>query len=253
MTTNVNYLYFLDYVKKNFDYKKIKVLDFGCGKGEIVELLLENDIDVVGLDVYEYNDDLKKEKSDIFEDKKIIPVKINTKFPFEDNTFDLIISNMVFEHVENIKFTASELNRVLKKDGAMYHHFPCKDTWREGHVLITFSHWFSKNSKVRYYYMYLMRLLGFGMTRPQYKTTKDFVKDSCRILDDLCCYRKKKEILKYFSNYTFASKEIEYIKFRGKENSLISFIIKLKIFNKTISWLFVKLAFSAIEMKRKNT
>lgn len=44
-------------------------------------------------------------------------IKPNEKLPFEDNSFDLIYSDYVFEHIENPEKVCTELNRILKKDG----------------------------------------------------------------------------------------------------------------------------------------
>ena len=38
-------------------------------------------------------------------------------WPWEDNTFDVVISTEVFEHLEYPFITANEVYRVLKKDG----------------------------------------------------------------------------------------------------------------------------------------
>ncbi len=39
------------------------------------------------------------------------------RLPFEDKTFDIVISNRVFEHVKNYSSSLSEINRVLKPGG----------------------------------------------------------------------------------------------------------------------------------------
>lgn len=47
---------------------------------------------------------------------------------FPDNTFDLVVSHEVFEHLENIEATVNELHRVLKPDGITYiyvHNHTC--------------------------------------------------------------------------------------------------------------------------------
>ncbi len=39
------------------------------------------------------------------------------KFPFEDNSFDVVISGSTFEHIPYFWLTAQEIQRVLKKGG----------------------------------------------------------------------------------------------------------------------------------------
>ena len=50
----------------------------------------------------------------------------NFKIPFENNSFDLVISTSVFEHVFNKEEAFREIKRVLKKDGLAIHNFPSK-------------------------------------------------------------------------------------------------------------------------------
>lgn len=49
-------------------------------------------------------------------DEKVI-IKIGESLPFEDESFDLIISDYTFEHVQNPGEVASEFGRILKKGG----------------------------------------------------------------------------------------------------------------------------------------
>ena len=52
--------------------------------------------------------------SEFYKDKKFI--KLNAKeLPFENNQFDFVIASHVMEHVKDIKFFISELERVSKK------------------------------------------------------------------------------------------------------------------------------------------
>jgi ubiquinone/menaquinone biosynthesis C-methylase UbiE len=44
--------------------------------------------------------------------------------PFRDNSFDVVVSINVFEHVEDIYHTMAECKRVLRPGGLMFLHFP---------------------------------------------------------------------------------------------------------------------------------
>ena len=52
--------------------------------------------------------------SKFYKDKKFIKLE-NKKLPFENNQFDFVIASHVMEHVKDVKFFISELERVLKK------------------------------------------------------------------------------------------------------------------------------------------
>lgn len=49
-----------------------------------------------------------------------------SKLPFTDNTFDLVTSNMVFEHLQEPQIQMSEIFRVLKPGGTLIFHTPNK-------------------------------------------------------------------------------------------------------------------------------
>lgn len=85
-----------------------KTLDVGCGTKPYEKYF--NSSEYIGL---EKDTTIHKEvsKADFFYD--------GNKFPFNDNEFDSIVTNQVFEHVFNPDQFLSEINRVLKKDGKL--------------------------------------------------------------------------------------------------------------------------------------
>jgi len=82
--------------------EKIKVLDFGCGMKPFSKYF-SNCEEYIGVDIYR--------------GKVVDVVYDGVKLPFPDNSFDLIISSSVLEHVEDINACISEANRVLKPNG----------------------------------------------------------------------------------------------------------------------------------------
>ena len=89
-----------NYIQKILsENKSWKVLDIGCG-------YTANEYANTICDV--------QDLSNFYKDKEFI--KLNDKnLPFEDNNFDFVIASHVIEHVEDIKFFISELERVSKK------------------------------------------------------------------------------------------------------------------------------------------
>lgn len=93
-------------------FKGGKILDVGASPFHITYCLKKSGYDVIGLDI-------EPTKFRKFINKYNLPVErcdIETqKFPFKDNSFDLVIFNEVFEHLRiDPIFTLKEINRVLK-------------------------------------------------------------------------------------------------------------------------------------------
>jgi ubiquinone/menaquinone biosynthesis C-methylase UbiE len=87
------------------------VLDAGCGHGNyIIDELRDKFSSAIGIDVAPEVMD-----KNVCLDKTIVG-NIES-LPFENNTFDLIISLWVFEHVENPQKVYTEIARVLKPGG----------------------------------------------------------------------------------------------------------------------------------------
>jgi SAM-dependent methyltransferase len=105
-------------------YDDCKWLDLGCGhhllppwRHEEESKLVGCKCSIVGLD-YDFNS-LKKHRSI----KKRIRGDISF-LPFEDGCFDLVTSNMVFEHLTDPMIQLKEIHRVLKPGGTLLFHTP---------------------------------------------------------------------------------------------------------------------------------
>jgi len=111
--------------------QKDKVIDVGCGPGEILSGL--NCKVKVGCDIaFEYLISLGPQ---------ITPILCNVeKLPFK-NEFDLAICTAVLEHVLNPYSTLENIYNVLKKDGKLYLRVPIeKDLCRYAHRKYEFIH-----------------------------------------------------------------------------------------------------------------
>ena len=104
--------------------KKNKWLDLGCGRQLLSrwrfgheKVLIDKVKTVFGID-YDYLS-LTKHKTI----KNVLRGNI-AKLPFPDNTFDLITSNMVFEHLDNPEKQLKEITRVLSQGGKLIFHTP---------------------------------------------------------------------------------------------------------------------------------
>jgi len=98
-----------------------KLLDVGCGTGSllIVAKKLYPEITAVGVDIDEKILKIAKNKTQK-ENLKIEFIKTSAdKLLFDDSSFDVVISSLVFHHLplDVKKKTIGEIKRILKKDG----------------------------------------------------------------------------------------------------------------------------------------
>ena len=101
-----------DFLKENLQGKKL--LDAGCGTGYFSKAAVERGADVTSMDLGENLLAKVKEKCNSTCVKGSI-----LEMPFEDNSFDYVISSEVIEHVPAPLDAIPEIYRVLKPDGTM--------------------------------------------------------------------------------------------------------------------------------------
>jgi SAM-dependent methyltransferase len=110
------------------------ILDFGCGAGGTVYSLLDlGYTNVVGYDVRDYLELRDPSDRSRF---CIIDFEQGGRLPFEDNSFDLIISEEVFEHVMDQVNVLRELHRIMRPGGHALHFFPARYCLIEPHIYV---------------------------------------------------------------------------------------------------------------------
>ncbi len=105
--------------RKKFETKKIlellspqkgeAILEIGCNKGELVEVLRNYSPATIGVDVN--SEAIKNSKT------KGLKAVSAEKLEFENNFFDKIVSSHTIEHIPDLKKAFKETERVLKPGG----------------------------------------------------------------------------------------------------------------------------------------
>jgi SAM-dependent methyltransferase len=93
-----------------------RMLDFGCGQGNLVRELVARGFDAHGVDVKPFwTDNL---------DGRLSTIAHAYRFPHDDESFDVVMSTSVFEHVLDYEQALREIHRVTRRGGASLHLFP---------------------------------------------------------------------------------------------------------------------------------
>ncbi len=97
---------------------KGKILDIGCGGGNIAKAIKKYrpDLDIYGIDIS------KKAIDEALKDPMRVSFSVGTceKIPFKDNAFDALVMYDVLEHVEKPEIALREMKRVVKKNGKIH-------------------------------------------------------------------------------------------------------------------------------------
>jgi SAM-dependent methyltransferase len=116
--------YFIEFSKQWFGKNSFTVLDWGTGKCQVTYLCKKRGIDITSCDI-ELNaggDSSFGQYTPIANYAKInvIPLKHPYLLPFANETFDIILSFGVLEHVTNDLESLKEINRILTPNGLFF-------------------------------------------------------------------------------------------------------------------------------------
>lgn len=101
-----------------------KILDLGCGRGDFAQAFLSSGMQVSAVDL----SDCVTENYENIDFKKCDFTKEN--LPYKDNSFDVIFSKSVIEHLYYPETVFSEAKRILKPGGLLITMCP---SWEHNH------------------------------------------------------------------------------------------------------------------------
>jgi len=117
LRTNLEFLSLTNLLKQND-----RILEIGCGIGSIVSELSRQGYDITGTDI--------SGEAIAYGLKKYGDIKLQVQpaedLQFEDQTFDVVLSFDLFEHIARIDRHISEVHRVLRMDGFYFFQTPNK-------------------------------------------------------------------------------------------------------------------------------
>lgn len=108
--------------------KNIKVLDIGCGRGEMILYVAKKGAIATGID-YSKNaivlaNILRAKQKKEIRDKMVFKVMNSKKLSYKDSSFDMVILSDIIEHLypEELEIVFAEIKRVLKNNGEIIMH-----------------------------------------------------------------------------------------------------------------------------------
>ena len=193
-----------------------RILDYGCGGGDVVAAGRVRGMDLYGVEAFYSGSSARKTAVErgLF-GTAVLELGSGGTIPFPDGHFDFALSNQVFEHVQDLDLVLREIRRVLRARARMLLLFPSREVIREGHCGVPMAHWFAPTSALRYPYMRLMRALGYGYFKAG-KTQAAWAREFIDWLDRYTVYRDYAEIRQAFRDAGLEVRHLEedYVAYR---------------------------------------
>ncbi len=186
---------------------KVKILDWGCGRGRSVAILREQGFSAYGVEI---DARIMANGFELFQKRGLQPTELlmplSELVHFPDGFFDLIFSEQVFEHVADLTSLIKEQARLTAPAGVGIHCFPGSMAVMEDHLHMPFVHWLPKNG-VRRLWIALSLWMGQGPRDPWPETEgRSFlgrVDVYYQYLKNKTFYRDTKLICAEFTRYGF--------------------------------------------------
>lgn len=198
--------------------RPLRVLDVGCGNGELIAYLLasflvlnpRSELEIFGLDVADSGVQaagffartstmLSKRFPNVNWQERLSLVTSRETWSYPEDYFDFIVSNQVLEHVSDHDLLFQEIRRTLKPGGFSAHLFPLAHYIQEGHIHIPLAHRINGHGLLRSYIRF-MSLVGFGSYREHQRqfgmTIDEYAEEHADYLTFMTNYLTSKQLLK---------------------------------------------------------
>ncbi len=188
-----------------------RVLDLGCGAGGLIKAACERGFDGWGCDFESgiHADSVDpKLAAEMLAGGRLLRIEPPYRLPFEDATFDVVLSDQVFEHVQDFESTIAELHRVMKPGAIFLHTFPTRHCLLEGHLLVPLASWFHPR-----WWLVLWAALGVRNQFQHGLSVRETVERNERFLRDSVNYPPVHEVNRHFlRSFHIRNAEFQFMK-----------------------------------------
>ena len=175
-------------------HSKLSVLDVGCGNGATVKAWLNLGADAHGCD---FSFKPGPDVDDLTNQKRITAISTAPyRLPYPDESFDVVLTNQVMEHVRDYRATLAEMRRVLKPDGYCLHTFPARYVPIEPHIFVPFATVLQAR-----WWLALWALLGVRKSTQQGAEWRKVADDNLRYLQRSTNYLTGRELRRNFTSH----------------------------------------------------
>jgi SAM-dependent methyltransferase len=172
-----------------------RILDYGIGLGELIFMGRERNVDVHGVD-----------RPGIETSDRAKVIDEDGRIPYDDNSFDVVVSNQVFEHIQDAPTALREIHRVLKPGGTFLALFPDNTVWFEGHTGLYFVHWLMPYPELLRPYLVACHKMGLGYARGD-KTAAEWADWVRWLMETDVYYHRGRDVQKWWAEIFGAKPE----------------------------------------------
>ncbi len=240
---SLNYQFILKLAAK-YSQPPARLLDFGCGAGEVVGLALHAGFDGWGVDTFDevweqYGHAAGKYGG------RIVRTISGEPLPFDNESFDIVVTNQVFEHLEDPRPVVHEVVRVLRRQGLLVAMFPTREVVIEPRLKAPIVHWFRTGSTAQKQFLRLCHALR--LCNASDRLRDDWVASEMESLRRRIFYRNERDTLAMFepSFQLIARGEADFIADRVLHSRALRWchpLLAQRTFEPILRWACLRLA-----------